>query len=170
MPPLAVGSLVPAIFGLVGVAVGAILTGAVEWIREARRDRRRARAAARLLRSDLFLVSRILRNAISDRALPGFIDVTPRSWLEQRDLLASELKDDEWIIVSGGCSRLQTLAEFVSRIAKPQDRGRLSNNDIPRLDKALTDLVRAHDALGRLAEDGRPYDAVLELDPPLPRA
>jgi hypothetical protein len=67
--PLADASLGPAIVGLVGVTLGALISGVFGWRGEAHRERRRARAAARLLRSDLFMFSRLLRNGIA-RAIP----------------------------------------------------------------------------------------------------
>jgi len=100
MVPLAVGSLVPAIVGLIGVGVGAMLTGVVEWVRESRRDARRARVGARLLRTDVFLVSRIVRRSIATQELPGYLDISLPSWREYRDLLASALDDEAWGIVS----------------------------------------------------------------------
>ncbi len=161
---LAVGSLVPAIFGLVGVSLGAVLTGALETARESRREKRRARAAARLVRSDLFLVSRILRNGIARHEIPAFIDLSLPSWRESRDLLANSLDNDAWAVVSPACSRIQTLADVVL-LAPRWSRGGLKAADIPRIDKALTEVVNAYEALGPLAEDPRPYDSMLELNP-----
>jgi hypothetical protein len=47
MLPLGVGALVPAIFGLVEVAVGAVLTGIVEWTRSRAETLREHRAAGK---------------------------------------------------------------------------------------------------------------------------
>jgi hypothetical protein len=149
---------------LAGVALGAFIASVFDWRREAFRERRRARAAARLLRSDLFMVSRLLRNGIARREVPGFIDLGLPSWREHRDLLADALDDEAWSVVSAGCSRVQTLAG-VQELAPRWSRGRLKEDDLPRLDKALSDVVLAYEALGPLAEDRRPYDSLLEIVP-----
>ena len=162
MLPLADASLGPAVVGLAGVALGAVITGVFGLHREARRERRRARAAARLLRSDLFIVSRLLRNGMTHREVPGFIDLGLPSWREHRDLLADALHDEAWSVVSAGCSRVQTLAD-VQELAPRWSRGRLKKDDLPRLDKALSDVVLAYEALGPLAEDRRPYDSLLGI-------
>jgi len=130
---------VPAIFGLVGVAVGAGLTGIVEWMRESRRDAARARAAARLLRADILLVGRVVRSGIATRELPGFLDINIPTWREHRDLLAAALDDAAWAVVSAACSRLQLLAD-VQEQGSRWSRGRLEDDAIPRLDKVLTDF------------------------------
>jgi hypothetical protein len=162
--PLADASLGPAIVGLVGVTLGAVISGVFGWSREARRERRRARASARLLRSDLFMVSRLLRSGIARREVPGFIDLGLPSWREHRDLLADTLDDEAWSLVPSGCSRVQTLAD-VQELAPRWSRGRLKDDDLPRLDKALSDVVLAYEALGPLAEDHRSYDSLLEISP-----
>lgn len=158
-------SLVPAVFGVIGVAVGAMLTGVVDWARQRSKDDRRARAAARLLRTDLFLVARILKIALMRSELPGFVDISLPSWTTYRDVLAAALDDGAWIAVSAGCARTQALADFVLRLDKPNDRGRLKPKDAMRLESMVDDVVRAHDALSVLAEDDRPYEALLEVDP-----
>jgi hypothetical protein len=41
----------------------------------------------------------------------------------------------------------------------------MKDDDIPRLGKALSDVVLAYEALGPLAEDHRSYDSLLEVSP-----
>ena len=163
---LAAASLLPAIFGLVGVAVGAVLTGMVEWARESRGESQRARAAARLLRADLFLAARMLTNAQKRRAMPGFIEISVPSWREHRDLLANALDSSTWGIVALACSRAHALGE-VTRQAPRWAAGRLKAADLPRIEQAITEIVKAHDALGPLAEDPESYRQLLEFNPPL---
>jgi hypothetical protein len=162
--PLADASLVPAVVGLAGVVLGALISGILDWRHDTRREGRRVRSAARLLRSDLFIVSRVLRNGIARREVPGFIGLGLPSWREQRDVLADALDDDAWSLVSAGCSRVQALAD-AQELAPRWSRGRLKEEDIPRLDKALSDVVLAYEALGPLAQDRRRYDSLLELFP-----
>lgn len=161
--PLA-DSLAPAIVGLVGVVLGVLIGGTLDWWRERRGALRRGRAAARLLRADLYVVSRILRTGIAQQQVPGFLDISLPSWRDQRDLLADALDDDAWSIVSAACSRLQALAE-VQRLAPRWSRGRLKDSEVKLLDKALTEVVEAYEALGLLAEDPRSYDDTLNIEP-----
>src|SRR5271165_1530468 len=136
-PPLA-SSLAPAIVGLIGVVLGALIAGVLDWSRERRGWRRRARAAARLLRADLFIVSRILRNGIAQRQVPGFLDIGLASWRDQRDLLADALDDDAWSVVAAACSRMQALAA-AQELAPRWFRGGIKQDRIPLLDKALSE-------------------------------
>ena len=66
--------------------------------------------------------------------------------------------------MSAACSRLQALAD-VQRLAPSWSRGRLKDSEVKLLDKALTEIVQAYEALGHLAEDPRRYDDALDLDP-----
>lgn len=161
--PLA-DSLVPPIIGLVGVVLGVVIGGSLEWWRERRGVKRRARAAARLLRADLFIVSRILRNGIARRRVPGFLDISLPSWRDQRDLLADALDADEWSVVAATCSRLQALAA-VQELTPRWSPGRVKQEHIPLFDKALTEVVAAYEALGSLAHDPQRYDDALDLQP-----
>jgi hypothetical protein len=157
--PALADSLAPAVVGLVGVVLGVLLAGALDWSQERRGAGRRARAAARLLRADLFIVTRILRSGIAQRQVPGFLDLGLPSWRDQRDLLADALDDDAWSIVGTACSRLQALAA-VQELAPRWSRGRIKEKEIPGLDRLLSEVIAAYEALGPLAEDPRRHDDV----------
>jgi hypothetical protein len=136
-----------------------LIAGGLAWWQERRGSGRRARSAARLLRADLFIVSRILRNGIAERQVPGFFDMGLPSWRDQRDLLADALEDDAWSLVATACSRVQALAA-VQELAPRWSRGRIKEEQIPRLNRLLFEVIAAYDALSPLADDRRRYDDV----------
>jgi hypothetical protein len=109
------------------------------------------------------IVSRILRTGIAERHVPGFLDIGLPSWREQRDLLADALDDDAWSVVATACSRVQALAA-VQELAPRWSRGRIKENELPRLDRLLSEVVAAYEALGPLAEDRGVYDAALDVE------
>lgn len=90
-----------AIFGLVGVIIGAFLSGAVALAVDARRDRRDCIVAARLVSHEISMLSAeiefwIKAKQISTDALP-----LPRSsWDENRVALARALPAPDWEMVS----------------------------------------------------------------------
>jgi hypothetical protein len=79
-------------------------------------------------------------------------------------LLADALDDDAWSVVATACSRVQALAA-VQELAPRWSRGRIKDDQIPQLDRMLSEVVAAYDVLGSLAEDSRAYDDTLDLQP-----
>jgi hypothetical protein len=63
-----------AVFGLIGVIVGALITGGVGWTLGRRREQRDVRAAARLLRNDLVKAEGMLSHTLQQRRW------WPRDW------------------------------------------------------------------------------------------
>lgn len=102
-----------AIFGLLGVIVGGVLTGIVEWVLRARDERGQMKAAARLLRSELFDAQGVFEliaeygqgeRAESDAGEPGHNQhdgprVSREQWLEHQGLMARMLDEHEWAIL-----------------------------------------------------------------------
>ena len=109
------------IFGLVGVMVGAIVTGAVEWwhARQARATARRA--ALRLVSDELEGTSVALRHAAqleSDDAVAEEVRdavareiVTTVTWREHRGELAQALGDSDWRKVSSAYQRVSLVVQ-----------------------------------------------------------
>ena len=99
-----------AIFGLIGVVIGAAVTGAVEWWRTRRESEIKGRAAARLVREELAGLTIALEVA-ADLESDARVAESVRSeiergiydalaWQEQRALLAELLTDDAWRLVT----------------------------------------------------------------------
>jgi hypothetical protein len=89
-----------AVFGLIGVVVGGLLAGGAEYVMQRRRERRDARAAARLLaeqlRRAIAFIHSELRPVASDWASGAFGDVEMEVWHHNRGILASALETAEW--------------------------------------------------------------------------
>jgi len=86
-----------AIFGLLGVLVGGILSGFVSWRLERAREAAAARGVKRLLSNELLGWQAILQ--VADRQKKWWPDsgVPPDSTtVEDRKLLARQLSDDDW--------------------------------------------------------------------------
>jgi hypothetical protein len=91
-----------ALFGFAGVIVGALLTGAVEWWRETRRERRGARAAMRVLKNDLEVGAAMLGGTESSGlwwSRPSF-SLPTKAWSDYRELLATGIQnEDDWDVI-----------------------------------------------------------------------
>jgi hypothetical protein len=89
-----------AIFGLVGVLVGALLTAAREYLMARRQERASARANARLLSVDLQRASDAVEYCLlpgrAPRAGPWADELTADAWTERLTLLARTTRDDDW--------------------------------------------------------------------------
>src|SRR3954454_18419474 len=100
-----------AIFGLVGVVVGGLLTGALSLWQQRRSDRAEARAASRLLSAELseqhlFLDALVRRGpeATGPNHLPAVA-----AWPEHRAGMARLLDDETWQAVAGAYVELGLL-------------------------------------------------------------
>jgi hypothetical protein len=90
----------PAVYGIIGVVVGALVTGGIQLAIERRRDRTRVRASARLVMEEFAAATVALMgvrrtgvgNAVPARALLWSNSL----WLENRGQLASALTAQEW--------------------------------------------------------------------------
>ena len=95
-----------AIFGLMGVVVGAGITGALEWLQLRRTRAYSRRAAIRLVGAELLTARATLeavadadsdeqaRHDLQDAVTGGFAAVA--AWEQHRNVLAEELADDQW--------------------------------------------------------------------------
>jgi hypothetical protein len=95
-----------AIFGLIGVVVGALVTGTVEWIQAERSRRIATRAARRLVAQELLACTAAIDMAASkDDTLEVAEDmrdsftrglVSNDAWAAHNGILAERLGDDVW--------------------------------------------------------------------------
>jgi hypothetical protein len=107
------------VIGLVGVIVGALLSGGATWVMTARTEKRKARAAARLLEGELLRVNQALdelldtsrqkttvsvRRVFADFWIEGTLKgLTLDRWFEHQSLLAE-------VLVAAGARVLSRLA------------------------------------------------------------
>ena len=90
-----------AIFGLVGVVIGALITGGTNYVLQVRAERREIRAAARLMLQELTNSGDAIRYAIklNDREfLHGA--TSENEWNRHHLFLARHLSDEEWDAVA----------------------------------------------------------------------
>ena len=90
-----------AIFGLIGVVVGGLISGGLSLILEWRKERVAARVAARLVREDLLPVSLMIEDVFGGRAWLQRSDrqSRERSWVEHRSRLATVMKYEDYAAV-----------------------------------------------------------------------
>jgi hypothetical protein len=98
-----VNDWISALFVLAGVIVGGLLTGGVTLALDTRREKRAARAAARLVVAELNEIGARLNAAVAAGVYgpeAGGLPLPDREWLEGRTLLAVALSDEEWDAVA----------------------------------------------------------------------
>jgi|SRR5919108_146914 hypothetical protein len=87
-----------AVFGLIGVVIGGFLTGLVSYLLEARREKKEARVARRLARSDLGEAEQAVSDALSGQGWPaGWTNKRwSDSWSAHRQPLAGAMNDNDF--------------------------------------------------------------------------
>jgi hypothetical protein len=108
-----------AIFGLIGVLVGGLLTGASQWWQTHQARQLKKRAAARLVLEELADTYAVVRAALGNSdettaasALREDLDsglLTDSAWKEHRPLLAEELPDDDWRVLADAYFEIREL-------------------------------------------------------------
>jgi hypothetical protein len=92
-----------AIFGLIGVVIGGLLTAATQAVQQARADRATARAASRLLSAELseqhVFLDALVNRETADPTNAGLPAVS--AWPEYRATMARLLDDETWQAVAG---------------------------------------------------------------------
>lgn len=106
-----------AVIGLVGVVIGGLLTGGVNYLLERRREKRSGQAAARLVHAALTNASTFIEASLVERMWMG----DPRQgladdvWIEHRNGIAEAPAFDGWYPVSlawGFITQLRRLTEL----------------------------------------------------------
>ncbi len=137
-----------AIFGLIGVVVGGLISGGLSLILEWRKERVAARVAARLVREDLLPVSLMIEDVFGGRAWlqPPEPRSRERSWVEHRSRLATVMEYEDYAAVV----QAQIAADrFDAWIASRADRSELSEDDRNQLRSWNAEVGRG---LSRLLE------------------
>ena len=100
-----------AIFGLLGVIVGAVINGVVATVLQRRTERADQRSAARLVRSELvrFRALAIEAGQRSPEHLPQLHDMTPALWHDHRAVLARALEDADWAAVASAYAHVDAV-------------------------------------------------------------
>jgi hypothetical protein len=107
-----------AIFGLVGVVVGGLLTGGMTWLMARRAEHASLQTAARLARSELYESMRIIQEWLKLNHVFTEWWEEPTAWQEQRGVLAAHLPANGWRVVDDAFSRLRFVTVSVGDMTK----------------------------------------------------
>lgn len=92
-----------ALIGLVGIVVGAGLTGFVDIVKDWKREKALAQGVVKVLALDLIELDSQLRWSLEDRLFHLSASEAARiteTWLANRDLLARKLSPDAWATIA----------------------------------------------------------------------
>lgn len=155
-----------ALIGLVGVVVGAVLSGGVGYLVARRDERRRARASARLLQAELRPVADYLDAVVVGNlelftgagrpllasALGPLLEMTPpRLWAEHQALLAWALGTADWYAIASAYERVDQLRSVAETEGAPDTRDAYSGDVVELVSVAIDEVRRGVAALSRLA-------------------
>jgi hypothetical protein len=104
-----------AIFGLVGVVVGAVINAAMTGLLQKRTEASDRRTAARLVRSELVRYRSLAQEAALRPAdqLPQLQEAAPVIWQSYRAVLARALREDEWSTVARAYAHVDALVSVL---------------------------------------------------------
>jgi hypothetical protein len=104
-----------AIFGLLGVIVGAVINGAVTAMLQRRNEGNERRSAARLVRSELVRYRALALESASLPAdhLPQLQDAAPLVWQSYRVVLARALPTQQWEVVARAYAHVDALVSVL---------------------------------------------------------
>ena len=156
----------PAIVGLVGVIIGAMLSGTLTVLMARRSEKHEAHAAARLLEAELrsiaqrlVLVRDGLRRKEPSIDLPEVISLPPTvAWEAHKSLLASLLTTADWYAVATAYESVQILRGISKSDSLFVSEGRIPAHEV--VTKFLMELITAiqagAEAASRLAGNPDP--------------
>ena len=100
-----------AIFGLIGVLVGGLLTSGIEAFQGWRSRGRQSRVAARVLFDDMWTSQQVIESGLDHRHWwEPPLEMQTEGWQRcYRDHLAATMGADDWHTLAGAFSRLTTL-------------------------------------------------------------
>jgi hypothetical protein len=114
-----------AVFGLVGVIVGAVLTGGIQWWMARRSEKALLRTAARLIQVELRGFQDLLDLWLSLKRIGAEWWKPPEYWPAQRGVLAAGLSRENWTTVSDAYEELQRIENGITDIEQeklPENR------------------------------------------------
>jgi hypothetical protein len=143
-----------AIIGLVGVVIGGLLTGGVEFALERRRERRRGQAAARLVHAELSDIDAYVKASLFRRAwLADPKEVLQgESWREEKGALAEAPGFDGWYPISGAWGWITQLNQILELLGEGAGADPLDDRDREFFKIGLLQLAIADQALSDYAE------------------
>jgi hypothetical protein len=141
---------------LLGGVLGALTGGVVDWALERRRERAKAKAGARLIRSKLHTVAVQIGISESDGHWRSAWEMSLEEWESYRDVLAPALSVSQWAAVDNGV-RLIRLLDYGIKVVETEEDGPKARTFLaPSAIEGLPELREvarlAYNALGPIAE------------------
>lgn len=157
-------SLIPAVFGLLGVFVGGLITAGVEWWKMSRAEKRESvladlevRQAARLVYGEALFTRMLVKRISQTRHLEEFTMLRLSGWQKYRDLLAKRMSFVDYQRVAG----LFTTAEHF--IVLGQRNFLLDDSSYEVMPKLLENARAVCKILRRVAVTSEEEDAALSM-------
>jgi hypothetical protein len=156
-----------AVAGLGGAAIGALVGattgGIVDWVLSGNREKRLARAGARLVAGDIAMGASQIEGAEKDKKWWLYFEFQSANWEEYAGMLASQLSNKEFEAVSQGVSVLKLL--FLAVPAGPNwPKGAgcvdLNPKQVEGLVGVQKDAAAAYNALAGLAGHEKTGDRI----------
>jgi len=139
-----------AIFGLLGVVIGALLSGLITLHIESRKERKEAMVAARFVHSELQMFQVDIENWIRDRYVPEDPDLQTEAWDQHSLALARGLPGGDWEMVAAGYL-------WVHLIRTEPRPGDLDDEGVAFYQPILTEVIGGVKTLEPLTEGMRPW-------------
>jgi hypothetical protein len=142
-----------AIFGLVGVVVGALVTGVVSWLLERRKEKAEAVAAARLLKPEVTAAVADVTSTLDEGRWPiAYRPMWRESWATYRQALVVAMQQRGFDEVATAYARMAQLQSAFSADRAEKDRD-LSYSDTDFLQKTKPALESAKQQLENFLAD-----------------
>lgn len=142
-----------AVFGLVGVIVGACVNGGVAFWARSQALRAERRVSARLVYEELDALDTTLSVSVDQRISLEDCPLPTPEWLAHKTILAAGLNRDEWVDVSGAYASVTLLNSSV-RSVKVGDL--LEDGQVSYFEEAMEQIHHAMGALKPFAEGWHP--------------
>jgi hypothetical protein len=153
-----------AIFGLIGVIVGAAVSGWVSLTLERRRERQASRAALNVIDVGLLRAKGYIEAILEDGVWAAGTDTSVPAWPRYEDVLARQLPRDDFHFVAlavGAAERAPMF--FAEQIAAGEIAIKLSEADRDGLTTIFRILLHGQIVLGKHLG---PWPAETQLEPP----
>ena len=150
-------AFIAAAAALLGGVLGAIAGGLSEYFLERHRNKTKARAGARLVRSELLKAAEQMWISEESCAWKYWFDFSIKTWDAYGDVLASELDPDRWASVDEAVRNVRAIGFGIEELNRkfgeaPAPELALEASSVAGFSTQRKELQVAHDALARLAK------------------
>jgi hypothetical protein len=149
--PIAFRRVTAAIFGLLGVLVGGVLNGVVQWRLEVAGTRAAARGARRLVAEELVGDLSKIVSSIGNATTTLLHELEHGTWSEHKATLANATEDDDWFQIIEAYTALEVLGQVAPVGPAPGMTDSLEQLARPAGQHVLEAVRRLQEADPRLA-------------------